>query len=103
MPLVWWVLAHGSAPVGYEAYQDLLDQAVTLLPVPCPVVFLADRGLAATDLMAPRHRLGWPWRIRLKTSFGLSRRGQPRGKVERLAVARGQAGFWQRVCLPEKR
>jgi len=103
IPLVWWVLEHGSAQVGYEADQDLLDKAVTLLPVPWTVVFLADRGLAATDLMAPLPRLGWPWRIRIKTSCGLYRRGQPRGKVERLAVARGQAGCWPRVCLTEKR
>ena len=103
MPLGWLVLEHGSAQGGYEAYKDLLDKAVTLLPVPCTVVFLADRGLAATDLMAHRHRRGWHWRIRSKTSFWLYRRGQPRGKGERLAGARGHAGFWPRVCRTAKR
>ena len=69
IPLVWLVLEHGSAQVGYDAYKDLLDKAVTLLPVPCTVVFLADRGCADTDLMAHLHRFGWHWRIRIKTSF----------------------------------
>ena len=103
IPLVWLVLEHGSAQVGYDTYKDLLDKAVTLLPVPCTVVFLADRGCADTDLMAHLHRLGWHWRIRIKTSFWLYRRGRPRCKVERLAVAQGQAGFWHRVCITEKR
>ena len=103
IPLVWLVREHGSAQVGYDAYKDLLDKAVTLLPVPCTVVFLADRGFADTDLMAHLHRLGWHWRIRIKTSFWLYRRGRPRCKVERLAVARGQAGFWPRVCITAKR
>src|SRR5262249_25631083 len=49
------------------------------------------------------HLRGWYWRIRIKTRFWLYRRGQPRCKVERLAVARGHAGFWHRVCITEKR
>jgi len=103
IPLVWLVLEHGSAQVRYDAYKDLLDKAVTLLPVPCTVVFLADRGFADTALMAHLHRLGWHWRLRIKSSFWLYRRGQPRCKVARLAVARGQASFWHRVCLTEQR
>lgn len=103
MPRVWWVLEHGSAPVGYDTYKDLLDQAVTLLPVPCPVGFLADRGVADTALRAHLHRLGWHWRLRVKPSVGRYRRGRPRGKVERLTVAPGPAGFWPRVCIPAKR
>ena len=38
--------------------------------------------------MAHLQRLGWHWRIRIKSSFWLYRRGRPRCKVERLAVAR---------------
>src|SRR4029453_19578883 len=48
-------------------------------------------------------RLGWHWRIRIKRSFWLYRCGRPRCKVERLTVARGQASFWHRVCITEKR
>lgn len=103
VPLVWCVLQHGSAQVAFEVYRDLLEQAALLLPQSCKVVFLADRGFADTELMAHLHRLGWHWRIRIKSSFWLYRPGQRRCKVERLAVARGHACFWHRVCLTEKR
>jgi Transposase DDE domain len=103
VPLVWCVLKHGSAQVSFDAYKELLEQAALLLPRGCKVVFLADRGFADTELMAHLHRLGWHWRIRIKSSFWLYRCGRPRCKVERLSVARGQAAFWQRVFITEKR
>ena len=103
VPLVWCVLHHGSAQVSYDAYKDLLDQAALLVPRHCQVVFLADRGFADTDLMSHLRRLGWHWRIRIKSSFWLYRRGRPRCKVERISLARGQACFWHQVFLTEKR
>lgn len=103
VPLVWCVLKHGSAQVSFDAYKELLEQAALLLPRGCKVVFLADRGFADTELMAHLHRLGWHWRIRIKSSFWLYRCGRPRCKVERLSVARGQASFWLRVFITEKR
>jgi Transposase DDE domain len=103
IPLVWAVLPHGSAQVAFDAYQELLDRAALLLPRRCKVIFLADRGFADTELMAHLQRLGWHWRIRLKSSFWLYRRGRRRCKVERLSVARGHASFWQQVCITEKR
>jgi Transposase DDE domain len=103
VPLVWCVLQHGSAQVAFDAYQELLTRAAVLLPRGCSVVFLADRGFADTDLMAHLQRLGWHWRIRIKSSFWLYRRGHRRCKVERLSVARGHACFWHQVCLTEKR
>jgi hypothetical protein len=103
VPLVWCVLQHGSAQVAFDAYQELLNRAALLLPRGCSVVFLADRGFADTDLMAHLQRLGWHWRIRIKSSFWLYRRGHRRCKVERLSVARGHACFWHQVCLTEKR
>jgi Transposase DDE domain len=103
VPLVWCVLQHGSAQVGFDAYQELLTRAALLLPRRCSVVFLADRGFADTDLMAHLQRLGWHWRIRIKSSFWLYRRGHRRCKVERLSVARGHACFWHQVSLTEKR
>jgi hypothetical protein len=102
VPLVWSVLQHGSAPVAFDVYRELLERAALLLPRRCRVVFLADRGFADTDLMAHLQRLGWHWRIRIKSSFWLYRRGRRRCKVERLSVARGHACFWQQVCLTEK-
>jgi Transposase DDE domain len=103
VPLVWCVLHHGSAQVAFGAYRDLLDRAALLLPRACKVVFLADRGFTDTELMAHLQRLGWHWRIRIKRSFWLSRPGRRRCQVERLAVARGQACCWPRVCITAKR
>ena len=103
VPLVWGVLHHGSAQVAFEVYRDLLERAALLLPRSCKVIFLADRGFADTELMAHLHRLGWHWRIRIKSSFWLYRRGRRHCKVERLSVARGHASFWHQVCITEKR
>jgi hypothetical protein len=102
VPLVWDVLQHGSAQVAFDAYRALLERAALLLPRRCPVVFLADRGFADTDLMAYLQRLGWHWRIRIKSSFWLYRRGRCRCKVERLSVAQGRACFWPQVYITEK-
>jgi hypothetical protein len=102
VPLVWCVLQHGSAQVSFDAYKELLERAARLLPRRGEVILLADRGFADTALMAHLQRLGWHWRIRIKTSFWLSRPGRPRCKVERLSVAQGHAGFWHRVYLTEK-
>ena len=71
VPLVWCVLEHGSAQVGFATYRELLERAAVLLPRRCKGIFLADRGFAATDLMAHLGRLGWHWRIRIKSSFWL--------------------------------
>jgi hypothetical protein len=103
VPLVWCVRNHGSAPVSFGADKELLEQAALLLPRGGQVVLLADRGCADTELMAHLHRLGWHWRIRIKSSFWLYRCGRPRCKVERLSVARGQASCWHRVCITDKR
>jgi hypothetical protein len=103
VPLVWCVLQHASAQVAFKVYQDLLERAARLLPRRGTVILLAERGFADTELMAHLQRLGWHWRIRIKRSFWLYRRGRPRCKVERLAVARGQACFWQQVSITEKR
>jgi hypothetical protein len=103
VPLVWGGLHHGSAPGGCEADQEWLTRAAWLLPRRGAGVFLADRGFADTALMAHRQRLGWHWRMRIKRSFGLERRGHRRCQVERLSVARGQACVWPQVSLTDKR
>ena len=59
-------------PTDDARFRDLLDKAVTLLPVPCTVVFLADRGFADTDLMAhERDRFELSYATRLKRAAGL--------------------------------
>jgi hypothetical protein len=103
VPLVWAVLEHGSAQVSYNAYKELMDRATLLLPRPCKVVFLADRGFADTDLMAHLQRLGWHWRLRIKSNFWLYRPGRRPCKIGRLSIAQGQACFWQAVWITAKR
>ena len=98
VPLVWKVLEHASSAVAFDAYKDLLNKAARLLlPFQCPVVFLADRGFADTDLMAHLNNLGWQWRIRLKGNFLIHRRGRGRCKANRITPAAGRAILWQNV------
>jgi hypothetical protein len=104
VPLVWKTLAHGSSTVGFESYRDLLDKAAKLLPRNCEVVFLADRGFADTNLMAYLSQtLHWHWRIRIKTSFLIYRRGHRRCKVSSIRLKRGQARCWHNVDITDKR
>lgn len=102
VPLVWRVLAHGSSSVAYEVYRDLLDQTATLLPYPCQVVFLADRGFVDVALMEHLRGLGWHWRIRIKANFLVYRRGH-RCKLSRLSLRAGQAYFWHHVFMTARR
>ncbi len=99
IPIVWKVVEHGSSSVGYEVYRNLLDQVAALLPLHCRVVFLADRGFADTELMRDLKRLGWHWRIRIKSIFYVYRRGYQGCKVSAIALAAGQARFWHHVHI----
>ena len=103
VPIIWQVLAHGSSAVSYATYQELLDKAARLLPAHCQVVFLADRGFADTDLMRHLQRLGWHWRIRIKSNFWIYRRSHVRCQPNRLGLAPGQAYFWHRVWITAQR
>lgn len=103
IPLVWQVIEHASSSVAYETYQALLDKAATLLPLNCTVVFLADRGFADTALMSHATRLGWHWRIRIKSCFIVYRRGQRRLKLSNYELKPGQAHFWQHVHITAER
>jgi len=101
IPLVWQVIAHASSSVAYDTYQGLLDQAATLLPLSCTVVFLADRGFADTALMAHATRLGWHGRIRIKGGFVVYRRGHRRLKLSNYELKPGQAHFWHHVQITD--
>jgi len=103
IPLVWQVLAHGSSSVAHRAYRDLLARAAELLPAHCRVVFLADRGFADTQLMGQLKKLQWHWRIRIKSSFYVYRRGRRPLPLRYLGLARGQALYWQQGYVTERR
>jgi len=103
IPLVWKVLQHPSSSVAYAVYADLLDTAASLLPCQGRVIFLADRGFADTRLMDQLRRLHWHWRIRLKGSFWIYRRGHHPCKAGRLALTLGEARFWHHVDITKTR
>src|SRR5215510_4590125 len=103
VPLVWCVLEHGSATVAYDVYKGLLDKANTLVPFACKVVLLADRGFADTELMGHLKRLGWHFRLRIKSNFWISCPGHGGFQVRDIALACGQARFWHGVCVTRKR
>jgi len=103
VPLVWCVLEHGSATVAYDVYKALLDKANTLMPFACKVVLLADRGFADTELMGHLKRLGWHFRLRIKSNFWIYCPGHGGFQVRNIALACGQAQFWHGVCVTTKR
>ena len=103
VPLVWCVLEHGSATVAYDVYKALLDKANTLVPFACKVVLLADRGFADTELMGHLKRLGWHFRLRIKSNFWIYCPGHGGFQVRDIALACGQAQFWHGVCVTTKR
>jgi len=102
VPLVWTVLEHPSSSVAYEVYKGLLDQVEQVLPYPCSVVFTADRGFADTHLMEHLTELGWHWRIRIKGSFWVYRRGKRPCKVHRIPMSAGKALFWHHVYVTKQ-
>jgi len=102
IPLIWEVIEHASSQVSYESYKTLLNMAATLLPRNCRVVFLADRGFADTNLMKHLKKLEWHWRIRIKGSFWIYRKGFDRIKAGRIHLAPGQAFFWHGISVTGK-
>jgi hypothetical protein len=54
---------------------------------------LAERGFADRALLAPRRRLGWPFRLQLKANFGVVRPGSRPCKGEAFTLAPGRARF----------
>jgi hypothetical protein len=99
VPLVWQVLEHGSSSVAYEGYAPLLDALPPLLPLAVRVLFLADRGFADTHLLAHLRRLRWHFRLRIKATFWVWRRGRRGCKVEHFKVRAGQAIFLHQVQI----
>ncbi len=102
VPLVWQVLQHGSSSVAHEVDKALLDTVPPVLPRGVKVVFLADRGFADTELLGHLKQLGWHFRIRVKASFRVLRRGQMPCKIEDFTLAPGRAMFLHHVAITDK-
>jgi hypothetical protein len=80
-PLLWRVLEHNSATVGFKEYQPLLRQARWLLRHHPDVLLLADRGFANHDLMEWLRQARWHYAIRLPCDVLLRGVGRYRGSV----------------------
>ena len=103
VPVVWYVLEHGSAMVAYDVYKALLDKANTLVPFACQVVWLADRGFTDTELLRHLKRLGWHFRICIKANFWIYWPGHGGVQVRDISLDCGQARFWHGIWLTIKR
>jgi hypothetical protein len=105
VPLSWDVLEHASAQVAFRAYRELLQRAAQLLPPGRrQVVLLADRGFADVALMRLCARLGWGYRLRIKSNFLVYRRGHGSAFVKPLLPKRrGKAVFLHYVSLTGER
>jgi len=102
VPIVWEVLKHKSSSVSYETYKQLLDSACPLIPAGIEVIFLADRGFADTRLLSHIKKLGWHFRIRVKKSYWVHRRGRKPCKVGRFSLQQGgQPLFLQNVYITD--
>src|SRR5262249_25883391 len=99
VPPVWEVLEQASRSVAYERYEAWLEAVLPLVPRGGKVVFLADRGVADTALLAHLRRLRWHCPIRIKANCGVSRPGRPACKVEDFPLAPGRAIFLPQVRL----
>jgi hypothetical protein len=90
IPLTWKVLERKSTSVALGDYADLLWHAARLLPQPCRVLLLADRGFVDVELMKLATLLGWDFVIRAKTSLLVYRAFQAESKLGRLTPPKGE-------------
>jgi hypothetical protein len=103
VPRGWCVREHGSAAVAYDLYKALLEKANTLVPCACKVGLLADRGCTDTALRRHLPRLGWHFRLRSKAHCWIDRPGPAGFQGRAIALACGQARFWQGGWCTRKR
>jgi len=99
VPLLWRVLAHGSATVGFEAYQSVLRKARWLLRQHPDVMLLADRGFANRELMGWLQANGWHYCFRLPCDVLLHGTSKYPRAVGTLYPALGEARLYRQVRL----
>ena len=104
LPVVWRVLKHRSASVGFTNYQEMLKQAVKRLPKGVKVILLADRGFVHTDLMkAMTTQWGWHYRIRLKKDTWIWRQGKGWCQLKDFHFKQGEALCFHNVRLHKEK
>ena len=99
LPLTWRVLKHASATVAFSEYDEMLKDATKCLPQGRKVVLLADRGFIHTDAMSALQRLGWHYRIRLKSNTWLWRSTGGWIQPKAVHLARGEVRCLHNVKL----
>jgi hypothetical protein len=103
IPLVWQVYDRKSVMLAWADYKDLLDHARTLLPTPCRVILLGDRGFRTTELMQwCRLEAKWHFRLRLKSDQLVRLADGRLWALCELHLARGMVRFLQQVYLGEE-
>ncbi len=104
IPLVWKVIEHKSSSIAFTAYEGLLTSAKELLSsVHVPIVFLADRGFVHIRLMKRIRRLGWKFRIRIKSSSSIFLPGVGWKKISDIVPDPGRAALLHGVRFGEEK
>jgi hypothetical protein len=103
LPLGWLVLEQKSASVSFANYAALLRTVACLLPAPCRVVLLADRGFMDIELMQLAVDLNWHFTLRAKHNLWVYRAFRPRCKLERLMPPKGHIHLLPVVQVSEQR
>lgn len=106
VPLVWRVIDHDSAQVGFDHLEPILAQTKDLLDRlgTTTVLVLADRGFVDTKLMRHLTSCGWDYHIRLKGQLTLFSPLQGKlGKVRDMRLEHGFARFFHDVELTHER
>ena len=91
------VLDHGSATVGFEQYQPVLECAKHLLPQHCQVTLLADRGFEHSQLIHWLNQQGWSWAIRVKSNLQVTLTRGCTQSVEHLIPPQQHAYLFENV------
>jgi Transposase DDE domain len=91
------VIEHGSATVGFEQYQSVLQCAKRVLPPPCQVTLLADRGFEHGKLIHWLRQQNWSWAIRVKSDLKIKRSNGRTQSVEDLLPLETQAYLFENV------
>lgn len=91
------VLEHGSAMVGFEQYQPVLDRAKQLLPPQVQVTLLADRGFEHAALVRWLKQQQWSWAIRVKSDLCVTLANGQTRSVEHLIPPPQQAYLYRDV------
>ena len=99
LPLAWRVLEHSSATVAFSEYQEMLTHSARYLPQGVNVILLADRGFVHTEAMSAVRRLGWHYRIRLKSNTWLWRSSGGWIQPNALHLANGEVRCFHNVKL----